>query len=126
VRGRVVVIGRRALRKSSSFRRSAARLVVAAAMLAVPVFAASASADDTVTFTASQTLPVPPASNYTGTGGGDGWAVALTPAAVFNVFHHSGSYNVACHKQADAQPCWPASANDTSGRAFTVHDADGQ
>jgi uncharacterized repeat protein (TIGR01451 family) len=120
------VIGRRARRKSSSFRRSAARLVVAAAMLAVPVFAASASADDTVTFTASQTLPVPPASNYTGTGGGDGWAVALTPAAVFNVFHHSGSYNVACHKQADAQPCWPASANDTSGRAFTVHDADGQ
>jgi len=79
-----------------------------------------------VTYVGTQTIPVPPASSYAGTGGGDGWSVALTPAAVYNVFHHNGSYQVACHKQIDAKPCWPTNANDTVGRAFTVTDGNGQ
>ncbi len=46
------------------------------------------------------------ASSYAGSGGGDGWAVALTQNAVFNVFHHNTALEVACHFQSDATPCW--------------------
>lgn len=94
-------------RTSSAVR--VARRVVLAAFVLVAVFATSASADNTVTFTASQTLPVPPASNFAGAGGGDGWAVALTPKAVYNVFHHASTMQVACHLQAsesNAAGCW--------------------
>jgi GDSL-like Lipase/Acylhydrolase family len=64
---------------------------------------ASASA---ATYTATETIPVPPASTYQGSGGGDGWAVALSNTSVFNVFHHDSVLEVACHLQATAEPCW--------------------
>ena len=54
------------------------------------------------TYTATDTIPVPPASNYAGSGGGDGWAVALSSTSVYNVFHHQGTLQVACHLQSDA------------------------
>jgi len=82
------------------------RFVVFAVLLLVPVFAASASADDSVTFTGTQVIPVPPASNFAGQGGGDGWGIALSPDAQYNVFHHDSELVVACHKQIDASPCW--------------------
>jgi len=101
-------------------------LLGALAVGATVVCTAGAATGDTVTFSSTQTIPVPPASSYAGSGGGDGWNVALTPAAVYNVFHHSGSFNVACHRQADATPCWPAFNGDTSGRVLTITDATGK
>jgi len=59
-----------------------------------------------VTYSHEQTIPVPPASSYAGGGGGDGWAVAMTPTAVYNVFHHNSQLQVACHLQSDASACW--------------------
>jgi hypothetical protein len=86
-----------------------------------PVFPRSASAAGTVTYSATQTIPVPPASTYTGSGGGDGWAVALSAGAVYNVFHHSSSLIVACHQQSDASACWsPETITDANGHQFAT------
>jgi len=76
----------------------------------------------TTTYSATQTIPVPPASNFAGQGGGDGWAIALSNNEVFNVFHHQGTMQVACHEQADATPCWPVrTIQDGSGNDFAVN-----
>ena len=75
----------------------------------------------TVTITKRETIPVPPASTYAGSAGGDGWAVAMTPTAVYNVFHHDNILQVACHLQTDASPCWnPETITDTSGNNFAT------
>jgi surface antigen len=98
-------------------------IVVIAALLTTLAFALPPSADaaDTVTYSATQTIPVPPASTYAGSGGGDGWAVAMTSTAVYNVFHHSTSLEVACHLQSDASECWaPKTITDASGTGFAV------
>jgi Subtilase family len=61
------------------------------------------------------------AISYAGSGGGDGWAVALTPNAVYNVFHHDSSLQLACHFQADASPCWfpeTETIRDDDGNGF--------
>ena len=86
--------------------------------LAVPANAEST----TVTYTANVTIPVPPASNFAGSAGGDGWDVALTPTAVYNVFHHASALNLACHNQVDASKCWDTDSKvitDASGNGFT-------
>ncbi|HET6965920.1 MAG TPA: hypothetical protein VFH58_14190, partial [Acidimicrobiales bacterium] len=60
-------------------------------------------------------IPAPPASSFEGSAGGDGWALAFTPSAVYNVFHHQQTLQVACHNQADASPCWsPKTITDTA------------
>src|SRR5690242_4409063 len=64
-----------------------------------------AGAASTTTYTGTQTIPVPPESSYSGSAGGDGWAVALSSTEVFNVFHHDSSLVVACHLQSDASEC---------------------
>lgn len=81
----------------------------------------------TATYTATQTIATPPAADFAGNGGGDGWAVALTgsnpavfpQAEVFNVFHHDSELQVACHLQSTAADCpWvsdPATITDTTG-----------
>lgn len=75
----------------------------------------------TSTYTAVETIPVPPASSYQGSGGGDGWAVALSSTAVYNVFHHAGSLTVACHLQSNALPCWnPETISDATGGGFAT------
>lgn len=79
-------------------------------VLAVPAGAEST----TVTYTANITIPVPPASNFAGSSGGDGWDVALSPTAVYNVFHHADELELACHKQVDASKCW-----DTDSKVIT-------
>lgn len=92
----------------------------ALALLLCAGFAGSALAE-TATYSATETIPVPPASNYAGSGGGDGWAVALSPTQVFNVFHHNGSLTVACHLQSDASPCWsPETIKDADGNGFST------
>lgn len=61
------------------------------------------------------------ASSYAGSGGGDGWAIALTQEAVYNVFHHSETLQLACHLQADASPCWsPETITDDEGHGFAT------
>jgi hypothetical protein len=61
------------------------------------------------------------ALSYAGSGGGDGWAVALSQTAVFNVFHHDPSLQLACHLQETAAPCWfpeTETITDGSGNGF--------
>jgi hypothetical protein len=101
-----------------------ARSLGAAAAVAalVCLFAVSATAAaETATYSATQTIPVPPASNFAGSGGGDGWAVALSDTAVYNVFHHDGSLNVACHYQSNAESCFtPETITDAEGHGFAT------
>lgn len=75
----------------------------------------------TATYSAVETVPVPPASNFAGSGGGDGWAVALSETAVYNVFHHQPTLQVACHEQSNAEPCFsPETITDTEGNNFAT------
>ena len=93
---------------SGSAKRAAHSVVALSILLLLFVVVPTGSGANaqTVTFKSTNTFPVPPASNFTGSGGGDGWAVALTPKAVYNVFHHSSVTQLACHYQADGSPCW--------------------
>ncbi len=101
-----------------------ATALVAGAILsgsAAPVAAARAAAQP-VTYSATVTVPAPPASGFAGaSGGGDGWAIGLTSSQVFNVFHHAGSVTVNCHQQSDASACWtnPKTVVDAVGGGFS-------
>jgi uncharacterized repeat protein (TIGR01451 family) len=109
-------------------------LLAAAATLALvlALVPARAGAGEGVTFSSTQVLPVPPASNFAGQGGGDGWGIALrsqvsaqNPSAQYNVFHHSSDLTVACHLQSDGtKACWePKTVQDSadvSNRNFAV------
>lgn len=89
--------------------RSARRVPALAALICLLALAAgttgASAATQLYSFTATQTIPVPPASNFAGSGGGDGWAIALSSTAVYNVFHHNSVITVACHLQANAEAC---------------------
>jgi len=97
--------------------------LIVGGLVLVP-FAGTAGADTTpVTYTATESIPVPPPSSFTAPGGGDGWAVAMTPQAVYNVFHHQTELQVACHLQADASNCWdadPKQITDPTGVGFST------
>jgi hypothetical protein len=85
--------------------------------------AAAAPAESTVTYSATETIPAPPSSNFAGSSGGDGWAVALSPQHVYNVFHHLTQLTVACHLQSNASTCgpdWPKTVVDGSGNNFST------
>ena len=70
-------------------------------------------------YSAHESIPAPPASNFAGSAGGDGWGLAFTTAAVYNVFHHDSVLQVACHLQKNATPCWaPKTITDGSGNNF--------
>ncbi len=86
-------------------RNAAVTAVVLVCLFVLTVTVASAAAA-TATYSATETIPVPPASSFHGNGGGDGWAVALSKTAVYNVFHHQDSIQVACHYQETAKPCY--------------------
>ena len=82
-------------RSRRSWTAAVARLAGASVLALLISFGFGAAAmADTDNYSETQTIPVPPASNYAGSGGGDGWAVALSDTQVFNVLHHSGSLNV--------------------------------
>jgi Ca2+-binding RTX toxin-like protein len=101
------------------------------AVVGVVTTAVPAGAADTVVYERDQTIPVPPASTYSGSGGGDGWNIVLSDTQVFNVFHHSSNVTVACHQQSDAAECYPArtliDANNhhfgASGHSSAYYDA---
>jgi hypothetical protein len=89
-------------------------VMITALICTTPVFASTP-------YTSTETIPVPPASTYAGSGGGDGWGLALSSTSVYNVFHHSSVLTVACHLQATAQPCWsPETITDGSGNNFAT------
>ena len=97
-------------------------LAISGALVASAI-PATAGSKTVTAYAATISIPVPPSSNFAGTGGGDGWAVALSSTAVYNVFHHSPSLNVACHEQKDASACWsPAfkTVTDGSGNNFAT------
>lgn len=95
-----------------------AAITIFATLIVLPASPAQAA---TVTYSATQTIPVPPASTYAGSGGGDGWGVGLTATDVYNVFHHSNSYVVACHHQSDGSPCWsPMTLSEPGGSGFSA------
>ncbi len=83
--------------------------------------ASAVTTSGTVVYKAQLNIPAPPASNFAGSAGGDGWALAMTPTAVYNVFHHQATLQVACHLQTDASPCWttPKTITDGSGNNFS-------
>ena len=104
---------------------SASTALVLSSLSSAPVvqtvLAGTSATSPAATYTATETIPVPPASSYAGSGGGDGWALAMTPTSVYNVFHHSGTLQVACHLQADASPCWaPETITDSNGDNFAT------
>ena len=84
--------------------------------------ARTALADSTqiTTYSAQETIPVPPASSYAGGGGGDGWAVALSSTQVFNVFHHNATMTVACHLQTTSKACF---GDPLTGGTELIQDA---
>jgi len=84
--------------------------------------ASAATTSGTVVYTAHESIPAPPPSNFAGSAGGDGWGLAMTPAAVYNVFHHQPTLQVACHLQSNAQACWtaPKTITDGSGDNFAT------
>ncbi len=87
-------------------------LLAAAAADSPPTGAAETG---TVVYTAQLNIPAPPSSNFAGSAGGDGWGLAFTPTAVYNVFHHQSTLQVACHLQTDATPCWTGPKTITDG-----------
>lgn len=48
---------------------------------------------------------LPPAANFTGSGGGDGWDLAFDDTNVYNVFHHLNNVVVSCHNKSTAVAC---------------------
>ena len=93
-------------------------LLAAAATTSPPARAATTG---TVVYSAQLNIPVPPASSFSGSAGGDGWGLAFTPTAVYNVFHHQPQLTVACHVQTDATPCWsPETITDGSGNGYAT------
>jgi uncharacterized repeat protein (TIGR01451 family) len=105
-------VGQLGFRKNARSIPRALLLVLAAlgsALTLAFVPGAGAAGSPSVTFTSTSTFPVPPASSFNASGGGDGWGVALTPTAVYNVYHHSSITQLACHYQSDGSPCWGSS-----------------
>jgi Ca2+-binding RTX toxin-like protein len=92
--------------------------LLVAGFLAVLGLGSPAGAAGTVVYTKTQTIPVPPASNFAGSGGGDGWAVAMSASAVYNVFHHQGTLSVACHLQSNAAACYSPITLTEGGHNF--------
>ena len=81
----------------------------------------TAAAEEAV-FTSTQTIAVPPASSFKTNGGhGDGWAVAFSETAVYNVFHHQPKLTVACHLQSSGESCFtPETVTDGEGHDFAT------
>lgn len=103
-------------RQPRGMRRAFAAISVAALTCLVALgIAASASAG---LYTQTQTLPVPPASSFAASAGGDGWDVALSSTQVFNVFHHNSQLQVNCHNQVSAAQCWPIRNVNGGGSQF--------
>jgi hypothetical protein len=89
--------------------------------------ASPAAKGRSTTYSATATIPTPLPSEFAGSAGGDGWAVAPNATEVFNVFHHQSSLQVNCHIKANAAPCWagPETITDAQHHNFATSDAPG-
>jgi len=96
-------------------------VLLGAAAAAAPA-ASAATTTGGVVYSAQLNIPAPPSSNFAGSAGGDGWGLAFTPTAVYNVFHHQSTLQVACHLQTDSTSCWtsPKTITDGSGDNFAT------
>jgi len=88
---------------------------------------AGANGGSLVTYTATATVPTPPALAFSAYSGGDGWGVAVSSTQVFNVFHHSPVLQVSCLNQSNGAQCWgsPVTVIDGSGNNFATSNAPG-
>jgi hypothetical protein len=115
--------------RSSRLRRRALAAVVLSVVgtLSSALPAGALTPGSAVTYSASTVLPAPPASSFSGSSAGDGWAVALNDTQVFNVFHHQSTLPVDCHVQTTAASCWgaPSVIVDGSGDDFATSNAPG-
>lgn len=92
------------------------------ALMLIVASTAAATVAPTTTYTSHQTFPLPPASSYQSSSGGDGWGLAFTQTNVYNVFHHLSALEVDCHSQATAVQCagYPKLIQDASGHNFAT------
>ena len=97
-------------RMRSMKRSIAIALAVSVGLVGLATIAAAAP----TSYSATETIPVPPESGFEGSGGGDGWAVAVTSDSVLNVHHHNTRLTVACRRQIDASQCWTAATKTVS------------
>ena len=88
-------------------------VVLGAAGAASPTVAGASSG--TVDYSATAEIPTPLPVKFSGSSGGDGWAVAVSSTRIFNVFHHQTPLQVACHIQSSAAQCWGGSKTITDG-----------
>ena len=103
--------------KSAALRLAFVTLVAIAAVASSVQVAAAEEAF----YTATRSIAVPPASNFkTGGGGGDGWAVALSDTAVYNVYHHDEQLTVACHEQKNGEECFSPETITEEGTNFAT------
>lgn len=108
---------------ASWVRRLAILVTSALAVVGFSVSGASgAAAAVTATYSATITIPVPPASNFAAPAGGDGWDVALSSTRVYNAFHHLNSLSISCHVQTDSSDCWggPKTITQADGTGFST------
>ena len=89
--------------------------------------ASPAAKGGSTTYSATATIPTPVPSQFAGSAGGDGWAVAPNATEVFNVFHHQSTLQVNCHLKSNAAPCWagPETITDGAHHNFATSDAPG-
>jgi hypothetical protein len=86
----------------------------------------AAAAGSVVTYTASSTIATPGPLKFSGSPGGDGWAVAIGTSKIFNVFHHGSALTVSCQVKATAAACWsPKTITDGSGVGFATSASPG-
>jgi hypothetical protein len=112
---------RRTIRRGPGRLGQAALAVVLAGISAGAAIPPTLASAETVTYSAKATIPVPPASKFGGSGGGDGWAVALSENDVYNVFHHSKTLQFACHLQSTAAQCYsPETITDVERHNFST------
>ncbi len=102
--------------------RPTLRVLAFAAAFAATLICPQIAAAEEVTYTSTQAVAVPPASSFKTNGGhGDGWAVALSENAVYNVFHHQPTLTVACHLQSSGESCFePETITDGEGHNFAT------
>jgi len=85
--------------------------------LAAPQLASAEEA----TYSATRSVAVPPSSNFKTTGAsGDGWAVAFSKTAIYQIFHHQSYLAVACHLQSSGASCWEPRTITEAGEAFST------
>ena len=83
--------------------------------------AKQANAAAKIRYKASIVAPSP-ASDFTFSGGGDGWDLAFSGTQFFNAYHHDGNFEIDCHQKAtgDVCPGFPKTIIDDNGTGFST------